>query len=95
MSRRHHKVLYRAHYPVPCAAAVGLPAPPAGDGAVPAAPSALRGNNSAGSGGSAGPSVAITTYDPQTGRYLAPDGQLQQVTNAAATPKSWKDLLPI
>lgn len=69
-------------------------APPAGDGAVPAAPSAFSGNNSA---VSAGPSVAIRTYDPQTGRYLSPDGKLQQVTNpvGAQAPKSWKDLLPI
>ncbi|MGP1666580.1 MAG: hypothetical protein ACTS5I_11850 [Rhodanobacter sp.] len=39
----------------------------------------------------------IPLYDPQTGQYLTPDGQLHQVTNLAAggTPKSWKDLLPI
>jgi phospholipid/cholesterol/gamma-HCH transport system substrate-binding protein len=63
---------------------------PATDGAVPAAPSAYGGN------GSDGPSVAITHYDPRTGRYLAPDGQLQQLTNAVAgtAPKSWKDLMP-
>ena len=36
-------------------------------------------------------------YDPLTGSYLTPDGQLQQLTNAAGrtAPKSWKDLLPI
>jgi virulence factor Mce-like protein len=68
------------------------PAPPAGDGAVPAAPSALRGNGS----GPPGPSVMIGTYDPQTGKYLTPDGHLQQVTAAGGqAPKSWKDLLPI
>ena len=65
---------------------------PAGDGnGVPAAPSAFNGN------GSAGPSVAVIHYDPRTGRYLSPDGQVQQLTNVVAgtAPKSWKDLLPI
>jgi phospholipid/cholesterol/gamma-HCH transport system substrate-binding protein len=67
-----------------------VPVPPS-DGALPAAPSAFNGN------ASGGPSVAIASYDPRTGRYLAPDGQLQQVTTAAAGshPKTWKDLLPI
>jgi virulence factor Mce-like protein len=66
-------------------------APPTDGVAVPAAPSAFSGK------GSGGPSVAITTYDPRTGRYVTPDGQVQQLTNAAigAEPKSWKDLLPI
>ena len=68
-----------------------VPAPPTDGGAVPAAPSAFSGK------GSGGPSVAITTYDPRTGRYVTPDGQVQQLTNMAsgAEPKSWKDLLPI
>jgi hypothetical protein len=66
-------------------------APPTDGGAVPAAPSAFSGK------GSGGPSVAITTYDPRTGRYITPDGQVQQLTNvgSSAQPKSWKDLLPI
>jgi virulence factor Mce-like protein len=69
----------------------GSAAPPPADGAVPAAPSAFNGN------GTGGPSVAVTHYDPRTGNYLTPDGQLQQVQNLAAggSPKSWKDLLPI
>jgi len=70
---------------------------PSGDGpsangnAVPAAPSAFNGI------GSGGASVAVIHYDPRTGRYLSPDGQVQQLTNAVAgsAPKSWKDLLPI
>jgi phospholipid/cholesterol/gamma-HCH transport system substrate-binding protein len=86
----------------PVAPAAGVPAAPQGpppgpvevpppDGALPAAPSAFNGN------GSGGPSVAIASYDPHTGRYLAPDGQLQQVSTpvSGAQPKSWKDLLPI
>jgi phospholipid/cholesterol/gamma-HCH transport system substrate-binding protein len=73
------------HGPPP--APVDVPPP---DGALPAAPSAFGGNDSG------GPSVALAPYDPRTGQYLTPDGQLQQVTNlAAGAPKSWKDLLPI
>lgn len=69
-----------------------VPAPPPPPGAVPATPSAFSGNDAGG-----GPSVALAPYDPQTGQYLTPDGQLHQVTNLAAggSPKSWKDLLPI
>jgi phospholipid/cholesterol/gamma-HCH transport system substrate-binding protein len=68
----------------------GSSAPPPADGAIPAAPSAFNGNATGGS-------VAVTHYDPRTGNYLTPDGQLQQVQNLAAggNPKSWKDLLPI
>ncbi len=73
-----------------------IPPPPAadsppGDGAVPAAPSAFGGN------GSGGPSVAVAHYDPRTGEYMTPDGQLEQQKNLAAggAPTSWKDLLPI
>ena len=60
-------------------------------GGVPAAPSAFSGNESA------GPSVAAVPYDPSTGQYVTPDGQVQTLTNVAAghAPKSWKDLLPI
>ena len=67
--------------------------PPPGDGAVPAAPSAFNGSDS---GGAGGPSVAVAHYDPRTGDYLTPDGQLLQQTNlsAGAAPKSWQDLLP-
>lgn len=69
----------------------GSAAPPPVDGAIPAVPSAFNGN------ASGGPSVAVTHYDPRTGKYLTPDGQLQQVQNLAAggSPKSWKDLLPV
>jgi phospholipid/cholesterol/gamma-HCH transport system substrate-binding protein len=75
----------------PIAPAAGEPVPVPHGGAVPAAPSAFGGNDSRGS------SVATAQYDPLTGSYLAPDGQLQQLTNVAGgtAPKSWKDLLPI
>lgn len=62
---------------------------PAGDGAVPAAPSAFNGDGP-------GPSVAVAHYDTRTGQYVTPDGQLQQVKiGGAAEPKSWKDLMPL
>ena len=69
----------------------GSAPPPPADDAIPAAPSAFEGNRSGGG------SVAVTHYDPRTGNYMTPDGQLQQVQNLAAgkDPKSWKDLLPI
>lgn len=61
-------------------------------GAVPAAPSAFDAN---GSGGS--PSVAVLHYDPGTGRYVAPDGQLYRQSDLAQAkgPKTWKDMLTI
>ncbi|MBB5165412.1 MCE family protein [Mycobacterium sp. AZCC_0083] len=63
--------------------------PPPVDGAVPAAPSAYSGNPSRGT-------VAVAHYDPATGKYMTPDGRLEQQTNliAGAAPKSWQDLLP-
>ncbi|MDT5301421.1 MAG: phospholipid/cholesterol/gamma-HCH transport system substrate-binding protein, partial [Mycobacterium sp.] len=63
--------------------------PPPADGAVPAAPSAFSGNPSRGT-------VAVAHYDPATGKYMTPDGRLEQQTNlvAGAAPKSWQDLLP-
>jgi phospholipid/cholesterol/gamma-HCH transport system substrate-binding protein len=75
----------------PIAPAAGEPVPIPHGGAVSAAPSAFGGNDSG------EPSVATAQYDPLTGTYLAPDGQLQQLTNLAGgtAPKSWKDLLPI
>jgi virulence factor Mce-like protein len=67
------------------------PAPGPAPAAVPAAPSAFRGNDTGGA------SVAVAHYDPRTGQYLTPDGELHSQTNLAAggTPKSWKDLLPM
>jgi virulence factor Mce-like protein len=60
-------------------------------GGVPATPSAFNGNESG------GPSVAAVPYDPRTGEYVTPDGQVQTLTNVAAghAPKSWKDMMPI
>jgi phospholipid/cholesterol/gamma-HCH transport system substrate-binding protein len=77
--------------PAPGPAEAPLPtgvAPPADAGAD-AAPSAYRAGK--------GPSVATATYDPKTGSYLTPDGQLMRQANLAGdvqTPQSWKDLMP-
>ncbi|HEX3545765.1 MAG TPA: mammalian cell entry protein, partial [Mycobacterium sp.] len=79
--------------PVPHGPPPGPVEVPPPDGAVPVAPSGFGGNAS---GGAGGPSVAFAHYDPRTGRYLTPDGQLQQLTisGTGSAPKSWKDLLP-
>lgn len=85
--------------PIPASPAGAVAPAPAGapqptevphGGGVPAAPSAFSGNESD------GPSVAMVPYDPSTGQFVTPDGQVQSLTNVAAghAPKSWKDLLP-
>lgn len=58
--------------------------------AVPAAPSAFGTN-----GSGVSPSVAVLHYDPGTGRYVAPDGQMYRQSDLvrAKTPKTWKDML--
>jgi hypothetical protein len=70
------------------------PPPPGGDSgaAVPAAPSSFGASASG-----PGPSVAVAEYNPRTGMYVTPDGQISQQSNLAvgATPKTWKDMLPI
>ncbi len=62
--------------------------PPQSEGALPVAPSA----NTAGNG----PSVAVVPYDPNTGKYMTPDGRYEQQTNliAGGAPKSWQELMP-
>jgi phospholipid/cholesterol/gamma-HCH transport system substrate-binding protein len=67
------------------------PPPPPGEAGGPqAAPSAFSHNESR-----VKPLVAVTQYDPQTGRYLGPDGQLYQQSDlvAATAPKKWQDML--
>jgi virulence factor Mce-like protein len=63
-------------------------APPAVDGALPVTPSANTGGQS--------PSVAVVPYDPNTGKYMTPDGRYEQQTNliAGSAPKSWQELMP-
>jgi virulence factor Mce-like protein len=69
------------------------PSPPPGDNGtqgLPAAPSSF-GNKGSG----VAPSVAVVHYDPATGRYVTPDGQLVRQSDLARSPKpkSWKDML--
>ncbi|OMC33767.1 virulence factor Mce [Mycobacterium sp. GA-1841] len=73
--------------PPPADAPVVAP-PPAGAPAV--APSAFSPNRSG------GPSVAIATYDPSTGRYATPDGAVYRQSNLVphAGDQTWKDLFP-
>jgi phospholipid/cholesterol/gamma-HCH transport system substrate-binding protein len=48
------------------------------------------------SSATAGPSVATAQYDPRTGRYVGPDGQLYQQADLATSsaPKTFEDMLP-
>jgi phospholipid/cholesterol/gamma-HCH transport system substrate-binding protein len=81
----------------PAAAPTDVPPPPA-EGAPPepgpelggpvAAPSAFAPS------GSGGPSVAIATYDPQTGQYATPDGKVYRQSDLVtlAGSRTWKDL---
>jgi phospholipid/cholesterol/gamma-HCH transport system substrate-binding protein len=72
------------------------PAPPleppsgaaAGGDAPPAAPNAFT---TEGSG--SGPSVAIAHYDPQTGEYATPAGQVFRQTDLVAPSRTWRDLI--
>ncbi|MCW1960029.1 MAG: MCE family protein [Mycobacterium sp.] len=63
-------------------------APPAPPGAV-IAPSALKPQDT-------GPSVAIATYDPQTGQFATPDGTVARQTDVVDGDgqRDWTDLLP-
>jgi phospholipid/cholesterol/gamma-HCH transport system substrate-binding protein len=79
--------------PPPAAAPPPLPPssadfPPMDAGGVAAAPSSFDANKSA-----SGPSVALAHYDPQTGRYATPEGQVFRQTDLVAAPKSWQDLV--
>ena len=53
-----------------------------------AAPSSFGRN-----GSGAGPSLAVAHYDPRTGRYVSPDGQLYRQSDLVARPKTWQDML--
>jgi phospholipid/cholesterol/gamma-HCH transport system substrate-binding protein len=39
--------------------------------------------------------VAFARYDPGTGKYMAPDGQVYEQRNLVATghPQTWQDLI--
>ncbi|GFG86572.1 MULTISPECIES: MCE family protein [Mycolicibacter] len=42
------------------------------------------------------PPVAVLPYDPNTGKYMTPDGRYEQQTNLVpgSGPKTWTDLMP-
>lgn len=63
-------------------------APPAPVGGPQAAPSAF-GHNASGPT----PGLAVAQYDPRTGRYIGPDGQLYRQADLVKPPKTWKDML--
>lgn len=68
------------------------PSPPGPGSARPqAAPSAFGGNASG-----SRPPVAVAQYDPRTGRYVSPDGQLYRQSDLVKSPmpKKWQDMLP-
>lgn len=59
--------------------------PPPGTEVPTVAPSAFR--------EAAGPSVAVAEYDPRTGRYLAPNGQMLKQSNLVNGADSWQQLV--
>ncbi|UXA19815.1 MCE family protein [Mycobacterium sp. SMC-4] len=73
----------------PAEAGVAPPPPPSASGAPPAAPSSAQ------SPAEVAPAVAVRTYDPRTGRYLAPGGTVGQQSNLATAtqPTGWQDLV--
>jgi virulence factor Mce-like protein len=75
--------------PADAPAPTDVPSIPDGAAAPAAAPSAFSGNTPA-----AAPAVATATYNPQTGAYMASDGNLyRQADLTAGPPKAWKDML--
>ena len=74
--------------------------PTAAPGNAPAGPSVAPsafGHNASQPGPSVGPSVAIAQYNPHTGSYVAPDGQVYRQSDLVAptspkAPKTWKDM---
>ncbi|MGV0770356.1 MCE family protein [Mycobacterium syngnathidarum] len=69
--------------------------PPAGSPMDPSAPETSMDPVVAPAGYSgAGPSLAISKYNPRTGEYTGQDGKLYKQANLAATAKSWQDMLP-
>jgi virulence factor Mce-like protein len=74
------------HGPPPVGPAPTDGSPPAPD-AVPATPSSVT------TGPAEGPSVAIAHYDPQSGRYATPDGNVGRQSDLVQSPKSWQELI--
>ncbi|WP_179476095.1 MCE family protein [Mycolicibacterium vinylchloridicum] len=88
--------------PTPIPGVPAAPPPPGGDAPPPGTPAPQPTQDvpdSAPSGFSPGtrqsqPSVSFTQYDPRTGRYVAPSGQVYQQSDlVSGSPKSWQDLV--
>lgn len=79
--------------PPPAGPAPAVPPAPAPAPAAPPAPGAVVAPSSFG-GSSPGPSVAIATYDPQTGQFATPDGGVYRQTDVTAAAQDWRDMLP-
>ena len=78
-------------------APLDVPSPQSGpaNGAPPAAPSA-KPSAFGGNTLPAGPSLAVAQYDPHTGNYVGPDGQVYQQSDLVKTkaPKTWQEMFP-
>jgi len=76
-------------------APIDVPSPPTGPppAAAPSAPSVAP-SAFQGGGSQAGPSVAVAQYDPHTGSYVAPDGQVYRQSDLVKpkAPKTWRDM---
>lgn len=74
----------------PAAPSPSTPPPPDPGGAVPAAPSAFDDKNT-----HSQPTVVFAQYDPNSGRYVTPDGQTHQQASLVVSkrPATWKDLV--
>lgn len=82
--------------PAPGAAAPPALTAPAGANVAPPAPAGANVAPSAFAPQTGGPSVAIATYDPQTGQFATPDGTVARQTDVVAGggQRDWTDLLP-
>jgi phospholipid/cholesterol/gamma-HCH transport system substrate-binding protein len=74
----------------------GDPPPPAAPPGAPAAPAAAAPAQSAAPVDAAAPPIATVEYDPATGKYLGPDGQVYTQSNLASDAdkeKTWQQML--
>lgn len=76
-------------------AAPADPAPPAAEPPVPSGQGSATVAPSGYGTRATGPSVALTTYNPRTGQYAAPDGKVYSQSDLVRpVPQSWEDMLP-
>ncbi|OBK33812.1 mammalian cell entry protein [Mycobacterium sp. 1245111.1] len=72
------------------------PAPPRPPAVINGGPSQAHPSSFGTKASQTAPSIAVTPYDPRSGRYVAPDGKLYQQSDLAtgSAPKQWQDLFP-